>query len=57
MEPLDLQVLGHHQLKGEWKSVITTSGALYVMTHGATWMLVLHVYILATAMKVQVSQV
>ena len=52
MEPLDLLELGHHPLKEEWRSVTTTSGALYVMILGTVWMLELLVCILATVMKV-----
>ena len=44
--------LGHLQLKVEWRSVTTTSGALSVMTLGAMWMLVLLAFSWATAMKV-----
>ena len=53
MEPLDLLELDHHPLKEEWRSVTTTSGALYVMILGTVWMPVLLASILAIAMKVR----
>ena len=52
MELLDLLALGHLPLKDEWRSAITTNGALSVTTHGTMWMLVLLVFILDIAMKV-----
>ena len=53
MEPYDLLEVDHHPVKEEWRSVTTTSGALSVTMHGIVWMLMLLVWNLATALKVQ----
>ena len=37
-ERLDLLAGAIRQLKDEWKSATTTSGAVFVMTHGMYWM-------------------
>ena len=53
MEPQGLLEVDHLHPKEEWRSVTTTSGALSVTTHGIVWMLMLLVWNLATALKVQ----
>ena len=52
MELLDLLAPGHLPLKDGWRFAITINGALSVMTRGTMWMLVLLVFILDIAMKV-----
>ena len=49
--------LGQLRLKEEWRSVITTSGALSVMTHGIVWMPELLAFSLATVQKVRTYEI
>ena len=53
MEPQGLLEVDHLHPKEEWRSVTTISGVLSVTTHGIVWMLMLLVWNLATALKVQ----
>ena len=52
MEPQGLLELGQLHPKEEWRSVVTTDGALSVMTHGIVWMPELFAFSLATVQKV-----